>query len=212
MIKKKTFPFTGSFITALVVLAVIDAAFIEKGIFVVPVVDTPNPIARVEPQEVTEQPLQGSTSSNGAVGVQKSSGPDVLETLVRTGFSFTDNKDTTLLSQIIPADIAEVQAHVLMKDNDRVGLLAWTESLQVKVYFIALKEALHSTFSPKMQDLVDETQTREDRPPRNLLTFLDPAISEERIVFVRIRERLYEFHVSKGKDEEIFELIEALTN
>jgi len=208
MTKKKPFPITGTFLAVLVAFAVIDAAFIERGIFAMPALQEPDVIAQTDPPETTQQPPENGLT----VGVQKSSGPDVLETLIRSGFSFTENKEVTLLSQIIPSDIAEVQDYVLMKDNDRVGLLAWTESLQVKVYFIALKEALHTTFSPDMRDLVDETQTRENMPPRNLLTFLDPAISEERIVFVRIRERLYEFHVSKGKDEEIFELVEALTN
>ena len=49
------------------------------------------------------------------------------------------------------------------------------------------------------------------RPTRNLLTFLDPGLSSERIVFVRVRERLYELHVAPGKDDVLFELVEALT-
>jgi len=76
---------------------------------------------------------------------------------------------------------------------------------------LALKEALHTTFSPEMRDLVDEVQTREGRPPRNLLTFLDPAINSERVVFIRVRERLYEFHIAPGRDDSIYDLIESLT-
>jgi len=99
-----------------------------------------------------------------------------------------------------------------VKDGDRIGLIAWADSPQVKIYLLALKEALHSTFSPEMRDLVDEAQEREGKALRNLLTFLDPAINEERVVFIRIRERLYEFHVAEGKDAVVFDLIETLTN
>ena len=144
-------------------------------------------------------------------GVRKQSGPDVIAYLKDEEIEITQTREQSLSEQIIPASVATVQSRILMQDDDRLGLIAWTDSPQVKVYYLALKEALHTTFSPELRDLIDETQRREDKPPRNLLTFVDPVISEERIVFVRVRERLYEFHVAEGKDEEIFGIIEGLT-
>jgi len=77
--------------------------------------------------------------------------------------------------------------------------------------FLALKESLHGLFSPDMRDLLDENQAPEGKPPRNFLTFLDPAISEERLVFVRVRERLYEFHIAQAKEDAMYKLVETLT-
>jgi len=77
--------------------------------------------------------------------------------------------------------------------------------------YLALKEALHTAFTVNVQNLLDETQRRENRPIRNLLTFIDTGLFPERMVFVRVRERLYEFHVKEGSSEEIFNLIEELT-
>ena len=90
-------------------------------------------------------------------------------------------------------------------------MISWLETPDVKILFLALKEALHSSFSPELQDLVDEKQQRRGKPPRELLTFLDPAISEERLAFVRVRDRLYELHIPEGMDDAIFGLIEELT-
>lgn len=152
------------------------------------------------------------TPANAQPGTRKQLGPNVLNVLAAQGFTAVDpKKEKSLLEQVIPADVAKIRTVVLLKEGDRAGLFAWTDSPQVKIYFLALKEALHSTFSPQMRNLVDETQEREGKPVRSLLTFLDPAIDSERIVFVRVRERLYEFHVAEGKDDAIFDLMEALT-
>ncbi|MCF7844691.1 MAG: hypothetical protein K9M03_02590 [Kiritimatiellales bacterium] len=142
--------------------------------------------------------------------VQKTYGPDIMETIVSQRFAFDKTGETSLIERII-TDGTAVESLTLMKDGDRIGLAAWTESPRVKVYFLALKEALHTSFSPQVQDLIDETQREPGRPIQNLLTFFDPAISEERLVFVRVRERLFEFHIAQGKDDVLFGLIEELT-
>ncbi|MBU2213949.1 hypothetical protein KKC44_01485 [Patescibacteria group bacterium] len=141
---------------------------------------------------------------------QKSYGPNVLETIVSQRFTFSNTGESGLIERII-TDGTKVESRTLIKDGDRSGLIAWTDSPRVKVYFLALKEALHTSFSPQVQDLIDETQREPGRPIQNLLTFFDPAISEDRLVFIRVRERLFEFHIAKDKDDVLFGLIEELT-
>jgi hypothetical protein len=75
-----------------------------------------------------------------------------------------------------------------------------------------LKEALHESFSPQVQDLIDDVLSEEEGPERHMLTFLDPNLSDERFVFIRLENRLYEFHITEGKDDSIFALIEELTH
>lgn len=203
---------TVGLLTVLVALGTFDALLIENKKLLIQL-QQPEP-----PQEVAVVANSGSSSAAQssaapAGGIRKVEEPNVLEILTVEQFNFADPaRERSLLEQIIPSDVATVQAKVLVKNGDRIGLIAWADSPQVKIYLLALKEALHSTFSPEMRDLVDEVQEREGKALRNLLTFLDPAINEERVVFIRIRERLYEFHVAEGKDAVVFDLIETLTN
>jgi len=145
-----------------------------------------------------------------AESVIKAQGPNVLELLVAKKCTFAEVENESLLEMIIK-DENPVHAYTLVHDGDRAGLVAWTESARVKVYFLALKEALHTSFSSNVSDLIDETKREPGKPTYNLLTFFDPAISEERLVFVRSRERLYELHIAEGNDDLMFELVEELT-
>jgi hypothetical protein len=104
-----------------------------------------------------------------------------------------------------------VTTRVLLMDGDRAGLLAWIETPSVKQVFLVLKESLHILFTPEVRDLLDEVQTTPGKAPRNFLTFRDPGISEERLVFVRVRERLFEFHIAPLKEDAIYKLVEALS-
>jgi len=149
-------------------------------------------------------------SQEPVMGTRRRTGPNVLEVLTQEQFTFQETDESNILGLVVPEE-AGVESRIILKDKDRAGLIVWADSPQVKNYFIALKEALHTSFSPQVTDLLDELQSPEGKPPRNLLTFLDPGISEERIVFIRIQSRLYEFHIAEGHDEEIFDLIEALT-
>ena len=194
---------TVGLLTILVALGAFDALLIENDRL----------LAQRQPPGETDASSSTSSISSTGEGTRKITGPNVLDILFLQNFTVVDpTKERSLVEQIIPSDVATIQTKVLMKDDDRIGLIAWTESPQVKIYFLALKEALHSTFSPEMHDLIDEVQEQPGRPTRNLLTFVDPTINEERIVFVRVRERLYEFHVAEGHDDTVFELVEALTN
>lgn len=155
----------------------------------------------------------GSVSSGAIVEdpagpVAKQSGVDVKSALGQLGYETQSSTDLSMLSQVVSG---QPQTLVLLKNSDRVGSVTWIDSPQVKTFFISLKEGLLSAFSPNVQDLRDETLQGEGQPVRNILTFLDPSLSEERLVFVRVRERLYEFHIAGGKDTEMNALIEVLT-
>lgn len=142
--------------------------------------------------------------------VRKQSGPPVEQTITDAGFTTGNTNDLSFLSQIAGSG-AEIHALAILQNGDRAGAVTWMESPKVKNYFIALKEALLATFSPQVQDLRDETLQGENRPVRNMLTFFDPTLSTERLVFVRVRERFYEFHIAKGKEEAMNALIETMT-
>ena len=160
-----------------------------------------------QPTPNTQQPVP----SNNTGGVARNQGPDVKDVLQNRDFTLADVREKVILEDIIPQKEATLQSYVLLKKGDRIGMIAWTDSPRVKQYYLALKEALHSAFTAKVQNLLDETQRREGHPIRNLLTFIDTGLFPERIVFVRVRERLYEFHVKEGSSEEIFNLIEELS-
>ena len=144
-------------------------------------------------------------------GVRRNQGADVQSILQKQKFTIGKVNEKVILEKIIPSNDTNLQSYVLLKDGDRAGLIAWTTSSKVKEYYLTLKEALHNAFTSEVKDLLDETQRREGRPTRNLLTFFDPGILSERVVFIRVRERLYEFHVTEGSSEAIFNLIEELT-
>lgn len=150
-----------------------------------------------------------SVSSDSSAGpVAKADGIDVAKALAELGYETQASTDLSMIAQVVTG---QPETLVLLKNSDRVGSVTWIDSPQVKTFFISLKEGLLSAFSPNVQDLRDETLQGDGQPVRNILTFLDPTLSEERLVFVRVRERLYEFHIAAGKDTEMNALIEVLT-
>jgi hypothetical protein len=142
--------------------------------------------------------------------VGKRNGPDVEEVLRTLQLEAAPSSQASLLLRVAqkPDRIRTVS---LLKDGDRIALLSWMESPDVKNVFAALKDALHTSFSPSVADLRDDTLSAPDRPAVNLLTFRDPAIDEERLLFARVRERLYEVHVAAGKENDVQALMDALT-
>lgn len=156
---------------------------------------------------------QGSGMALPGGGVRINQGPDILSTLVGHNFTFEDPAavERIVLDHAAPQSEATVVKHVLLLNGDRAGIIAWVESPNVKRYFLNVKDLLHASFTTQVQDLLDETQRRENLPTRNLLTFFDPGLLPERVVFVRVRERLFEIHIVDGRNKEIFDLIEDLT-
>lgn len=146
-------------------------------------------------------------------GVAKMSGPDVTAVAQAQGFTVAETTEKNILPTILPADVAETfTARVLLKENDRAATVAWIDSPDVKTFFTTLKKHLRSSFSEKLTDLVDESRTQPGTPPQDILSFRDPAIHDDRLLFVRVRERLYELHVKEGRQEDVDRLMEALTN
>ncbi len=167
--------------------------------------DTGNPVLEFSDTSANE-PLTPPPPG----GVRKYDGPDVMAILVSNGLTTSENRDKMVLTRVIP-ESEQVYVYALLKDGDRAGAMAWVHSPNVKRHWLVLKEALHTAFTAEVQDLLDETQRREGHPTRNLLTFFDPGLFPERVVFIRVQERLYEFHVAEGQSEKIFNVIEELT-
>ncbi len=165
--------------------------------------DTPPPVL-----DLSDAERDKPTPPSGAV--RKYEGPEVLAVLISNGLTTAETRERMLVSKVIPEG-ETLHIYALLRSGDRAGAIAWIESPNVKGYWLILKEALHAAFTPQVADLLDETQRREGRPTRNLLTFFDRGLAPERVVFVRVQERLYEFHIADGHSERIFTVIEALT-
>ena len=143
------------------------------------------------------------------VSLKKKSSVDVPSTLASLQFALQQTSDVSLLQRI--ARGMDVQTVVLLQNNDRAALFSWLESDDVKTVFAQLKQALQEQFSPKLQGLIDETLAPTDGPPVDVLSFFDPAISPEKVIFIRVRNRLYEFHVAARSEAAISLLIAALS-
>lgn len=164
------------------------------------------------PGQEPEKAMQGDvTPAPKEGGVRKQTGPNVSEILVELGLESQVSADPSIIRRIFPEQ-SNIETVIILKDGDRVGLLSYADSPQVKTYFLALKEAIGGSFSGDVSELTDETQNRLGKPVRNFLTFKDPALATERLVFIRVRERLYEFHVAEGKEDMMFLLVERLTD
>ena len=207
--------FTGAFTIVLLTLGVVDAILtVEEQPFATifkkndGIVDEPK-----EPETLPHIDTNPSDSLDDDIdGTRKQTGVDVGSILAEQKFEIESLSESIFLAKIVPPeDGIKVTGAILLKDGDRAGVLAWVDSPQVKLYFMALKEALHQSFTTAVKDLVDETQRRENKPIRNFLSVLDTGISEERIVFVRVRERLYEMHIAEGRDDLMFGLSDAVT-
>lgn len=147
---------------------------------------------------------------NASTGVAKNEGPDIFRVLEGFSIATQTTREESLLRRVIPQDVP-VESRVLLQNDDRIAFFSWVESPDVKTYFTALKEALHASFSDQVQDLIDEEQEDPEKTTRFVLSFFDPAIHEERLLFVRIRQRLYEFHVVDGKEGQVEQVMDSLT-
>ena len=165
------------------------------------------------PEESSSSAVSSVSSSvtfvKKGVSTRKKSGVDVSDVLARLQFIETTANEASILQ--LTASITKPHTEVLLQNNDRAALLSWIESDDVKMIFSAVKQALQEQFSPKLKDLVDETQTQTDGPPVDILSFIDPTISAEKIVFLRVRTRLYEFHIAPKSEVAVQGLIEALS-
>gem|GEM_PF-2826471 len=150
-----------------------------------------------------QQPIATGTGS----GVAKADGTNVQEMLSGMGIATQTSEDLTFLAQV--SRNAPVSSLVILENGDRAGSVSWIDG-DAKSAFIAIKEALLTAFSADVQGLSDKTLQEEGKPTRNVLTFRDPALSEETLTFIRVRERLYEFHTA-GSSSVMQQVIDGLT-
>lgn len=143
-------------------------------------------------------------------GIGRQQSPVVGDILQSQGIQTQPSDRPSLLERTLQGQ-EPVTTVILLKDNDRLGLLSWVESPRSKNLFSALREALLSSLSPSVKDLRDERLTPQDRPPRTELSFSDPALSDEKMTLMRIRDRIYELHVATGREATMAGLIDALT-
>lgn len=142
--------------------------------------------------------------------LRRKPGPDVVATAERLNFAVVAADEDTLTKRVLPAGFP-LSTRALLLRNDRAAAIAWMDSPQVREIFTNIKRQLRSSFSPDLRDLIDERQAERGKPPRDVLSFLDPAIHPDRILLVRVRQRLYEFHVVKDAEGAIDSLIDELT-
>lgn len=158
----------------------------------------------------TESSMAMSEASAAPTGVAKQNGADCAQVIKDLGMSTEKSADLSFIAQVMTKD-ATISSLAILKDGDRAGSVTWIDSPNVKSSFIALKEALLSAFSPLVADLHDETIDDPRGPTKNVLTFTDPSLSTERLAFVRVRQRLYEFHIATGKEAPMQAVMEGVT-
>ena len=141
---------------------------------------------------------------------KKRSGVNVDEVIARLGLAKQETTESSFLT-LATQNGATAQTAVLLWKDDRAFLLSWMENDNVKTVFGNLKQALQEQFSGKLTDLKDETTTATDGPPVNVLSFFDPALSAERLIFLRIRTRLYEIHVAKNGENLVDQFVMELS-
>ena len=197
---------TVGFLVLLLIIGTMDGLITHPTNHLLTVADTGD----ANPPIDTTSPAQTATTGTGTMGVQRQDGPNVFDVLNAQTIVTETTQEESLIQKIVPSDVA-LESRVLLKNNDRIAFFSWIETSKVKDYFLALKEALHASFSSDLRDLVDENQQRDGKPVRDVLSFLDPAIHEDRLLFVRVRQRLYEFHVAPGKEQDVQSLMDALT-
>ncbi len=200
----KTFAAGGALLVAMVILGTADYVLKEQ----------PHMQQVIAEQQGGSSPgTQNGTSSSARrlvkKGVSRKREANIDEVIATLGLTKQETKDLSFLK--VTAPIAEtVNVAVLMKNNDRAALIAWIESPDVKDIFGALKAQLQQSFSPQLSGLTDETRTVENGPVINMLSFVDPALSPERIVFLRVRTRLYEIHIAPGAEQDMERLVAEL--
>lgn len=154
---------------------------------------------------------QGTLKLPPREGIAKKAEPDVATVAESQVFTVTETTERQLLEERAVKGKRTVWGRVLLKENDRAATIAWIDAPDVKEIFTALRKDLRPKFSSDFHDLIDETQSQPGKPPRDVLSFRDPRVHPERLLFVRVRERLYELHVKEGHEKDIDGLIDALT-
>ncbi len=161
-------------------------------------------------EESSVSSVATGTGSTSSVAMDPAGNKDqLLQTLVAQGFTFEEKEEPSFLRQILPG--SQIPTVTLLKDGDRAGSLAWIVTPESAKAYQTLKESLLQSFSANLQDLKDETQEIPGKPVRSTLTFLDPALSTERLLFVKTGDALIELHITTGKEDAVAPLVDSLS-
>ncbi len=162
------------------------------------------------PSEVMMNSSSAPNVVKKGVSTKKAQNMNIDDILAQLQLIIEKTNETSFMMLIAP-EKSSVQTVVLLRNNDRAFLLSWMEHDNVKAVFASLKQALQEQFSGKVTNLIDETRTPANKPPVDYLSFTDPALSSERIVFLRIRTRLYELHIAKNGEDLLEQLVAELS-
>ena len=124
----------------------------------------------------------------------------------KKGYAFqpVSRKEKSILKAVSSNQLRSV---VLMRDDDRVAAAFWFSDPDTEGSMDTLTAYVFDLFSEDVQRLIDKPIHREGFALIDLLAFTDPALSEERMVFAKIRDSLYEFHVAEENEGWVQELL-----
>lgn len=131
------------------------------------------------------------------------SNPDLMEVAKSAGFTLAQvrKSEQSYFERLLPSDKNHlIRSIVILRDHDRIAASYWYQNPKVIQHMEAITEYFFYQFSKEMTDLVDEAVIKEGYAEIDVLAFTDPTLLEERIVFARIRNQLYEFHVTEEKE------------
>ncbi|MEQ1849765.1 MAG: hypothetical protein ABL890_04205 [Candidatus Peribacteraceae bacterium] len=141
---------------------------------------------------------------------QKTSGVQIDSVFQSLQLIEKETNEQSLIEQAAGAG-ASVKKVVLLRNNDRAYFFAMIQGATVKKTFATLKQQLQELFSANLKELKDQTITSETGPPVDMLSFIDPAISKEPLLFLRVRDRLYELRVAGNGQELLDALVRELS-
>lgn len=144
----------------------------------------------------------------GAVPTERRAPFDHLMDVVRQeGFSVLSTPDRGFLSEVLPEDSPRERV-ILLYDGDRAAFLEWVQLEDAERYFLILKTVLHQTFSEDVEGVDDNEWNTSVR----VLTFLDPKLSEEWFIFMRLADQLLEFRVPFSMLDHVRTLLRAVVS
>lgn len=142
----------------------------------------------------------------GGAGGQR----DVLKVAEEMGYksATVSNLEVSFMMKLLSqTESHPVRSVVLMSEDDRLAAMWWEEGNGSASRFRQLKKQLYRVISPDAREIVDENIAQEGYEEIDLLAFTDPNLFEGRLVFARVGERLFEFHVGVERESEVIEVI-----
>lgn len=158
-----------------------------------------------------ERPRSQRTGRNTANGVLTNL--DLMTIAREAGFDFlpVSGREQSFLAKVLPESHKHIlRSIVLLQGEERVAAIYWYRSSSSDSHLHTVKSWMYELFSGEMTNLVDETLTREELAPITVLAFTDPSMSEERFLFAKIRDHLYEFHFQQQREPLIHGLLQEL--